>query len=149
MRTGKKSTCRNGHPSEVDLQQEFLKSNDLHFAALAIGRHPNNAPAWAVRACREAWVRCEIAVQAPPRGRKPYKDDPTDLEKMAMLLIEEKCKTPWEAAGVVGGHPSNQRRLYRYWKRDYCQFGPDQGHLRLNRAAKKLAEKKGIRPLWT
>jgi hypothetical protein len=92
-----------------NLEKRFAETCDIRFAALAIGRHSQNPPAWAIRACRNEWCKCEISIQSPSRGRKPFKEDPENLEKMANLLIEEKCKSAWEAAGMVGDHPSNQR----------------------------------------
>ena len=147
MRTQPKSKHKTCHRS-VNFENGFLVSRDLHLAALAIGRHPNNPPAWAIEACKSAWLEYEIAIQSPSRGPKPTKNDADALEEMALLVLEEG-KKPWKAAGVIGGNPTNQARLWRYWKREYVQYGLRQGHLRLNRAAKIIAEKKRVRPFWT
>lgn len=48
-----KSKAKHNNPEWVTAEQNYNVTGDVRLAALAIGRHPNNLPGWAIKACEK------------------------------------------------------------------------------------------------
>ncbi len=132
------------------LCKEATDTEDMiRYAALAIGKWPNKPPHWAVEACRRYY-------EAHERAAPGYQSNPDDLDAMADLIVSGVAKTKHDAARQVTrkdtGH-ADIRRLLRLWDNEIKLSARDSVdsqpvHLRLERAAVRLAKRQGRHPPW-
>jgi hypothetical protein len=84
----------NYDPDAPDLQSQWAKTNDIKFAAQAIGRFPAEPPVWAIIACRSYHVKQEREASAGlnPDGQGQVLDE--------MFRVQFEFYDVYEASNV-------------------------------------------------
>lgn len=104
-------------------KEQYRKTGDPRYVALAIGQNPASPPEWALAACREIYTDYKIEVvrfdDPKGRARKTSKADGRLLFRVAELIRQGKSKTA--ALKEVTGEDvdgTNYKRLLRAWNAD-------------------------------
>ena len=104
-------------------EDQYKKSGDPRYVAIAIGQRPDAPPAWALEACREIYTdyRIDVSRFDDPKGRarKTSKPDGRLLFRAAELIRQGKSKTA--ALKEVTGEDvdgATYKRLLRAWNAD-------------------------------
>lgn len=104
------------------LREQFERTGELKYPALAIGASPERPPKWAL-AVFEAYYETErVGVPPPKQGRSPkYSvEDGLALEEVADLVLREKISVTRAILQVTGEemNGTRYRRLMDIWERN-------------------------------
>ncbi len=134
-------------------QDFFVETEDIQYAALAIGSNPEDPPEWAIKACVAYYEEHEVAVEPSAVGAKPKYgyEDGLLLDRVADLVVVDGLSLTAATKRVTDQESDGTdfRRLMRIWKRSMLTAGyvEGRGPVKTNKWLSRARRRKSYRQL--